>query len=63
MNDEDITDYKQWDDMIDDWGKKNPLRSRIAGDLIPNGSTILDIGAGSIESFGCMQQSVVTMLI
>ena len=42
------TDFDRWEDESDGWGVRNPLRSKISGDIIPDGSSVLDIGAGSM---------------
>lgn len=42
------TDFERWRDAANSWGARNPLRSKIAGSAIPPGSSVLDIGAGSM---------------
>ena len=42
------TDFQRWEDCTDTWGEKNPLRSQITAKFIANGSSVLDIGAGSM---------------
>ena len=42
------TDFVRWQDCSSSWGERNPLRSQIAGYHIPKGSSVLDIGAGSL---------------
>lgn len=45
---EDPTDYDRWRDCSNTWGLRNPLRARMAGYMIPKGSSVLDLGAGSM---------------
>jgi hypothetical protein len=44
----DITDFNRWTDASTTWGKKYPARAEVAGEEIPDGASVLDIGAGSM---------------
>ena len=42
------TDHKRWREMSTSWGERFPERSKLAGQVIPNGSRVLDLGAGTM---------------
>lgn len=43
------TDQERWKELSDStWGEKNPKRTEIAGREIPDGSSVLDLGAGTM---------------
>lgn len=42
------TNYARWTDASTTWGARNPSRAEYAAALIPPGSHVLDVGAGSM---------------